>query len=295
MKKSLIIISVFSSIFLYHFGHSFMRYGYGDSTGAPLKKEVVTSRTSCNTVGCHVGNEINSNRLSATHSIISNIPSTGWETGETYTITVKTESPEKDVFGFQFLAWGNQDSSSVGILKLLDNENTKLASSSLKNSFYQTVDTLQYITHNGPNSVLAKNKGSHEWSFEWIAPTTKTQDVFFYTTFVAANGNGKTSGDYVFQVSSPANKQLVNLTETNKQILYTVFPTHVENIANINLGSFVNTSHHITIQNTAGKIIYDTETFNNTQIDVSNFLEGIYIVSIQNLETNYIEHTKIYK
>ncbi len=295
MKKTFIILSVFSSIFLYHIGHSFMRGGFGDSTGAPLKKEVVVSRTSCNTVGCHVGNEINSTRLSASHSITSDIPSTGWETNQTYTITVKATSLEKDVFGFQFLAWGDKDSSSVGILKLLNNKETKLTSSSLKNSFYQTVDTLQYVTHNGPTSVLANTEGNREWSFQWTAPSTKDQNVFFYTTFVAANGNGKPSGDYVFQVSSPAEKQLLSLTETTHQMLYTVFPTHVENEVNINLGYFTDTAHKITIQNSTGKILYTTETYDNIQIDISLFQKGIYIISIQNLEINYRENIRFYK
>lgn len=296
MKKTALIILAFSSIFIYNFAHSFMRTGYGNSTGAPLKKEVVTSRNSCASVGCHLGNDINSELLQTKHSIESNIPSSGWEAGKTYTITVKTESPSKDVFGFQFMAWGDKDSSSVGTFTITDQEKTQMTNSKLKNKFYQNVDTAYYVTHNGSESILANTFGENSWSFDWTAPAEKNQEVTFFTTFVIANGNGKTSQDYVYQVSSPASEQLLSVSKPTQNFqIYHVYPTYVQNEVNIDLGSFTKQNHQISILNTNGEQIISQNSDVNTELEITHLSQGTYIVLIQNLENNYSESIKIHK
>lgn len=296
MKKTALIILASSSIFIYNFAHSFMRTGYGDSTGAPLKKEVVTSRNSCASVGCHLGNDINSDLLQTKHSIQSNIPSSGWEAGKTYTITIKTESPSKDVFGFQFMAWGDKDSSSVGTFTVTNDEKTQITNSKLKNKFYQNVDTLYYVTHNGGESILANTFGENSWSFDWTAPTEKNQEVTFFTTFVIANGNGKTTQDYVYQLSSPASEQLLSVSKPTQDFqIYHVYPTYVQNEVNIDLGSFAKQNHQISILNTNGEKIISQNSDVNTELEITHLSQGTYIVLIQNLENNYTESIKIHK
>lgn len=296
MKKNAFIILALSSIFIYNFAHSFMRTGYGNSTGAPLKKEVISTYNTCASVGCHLGNDINSDLLETTHSIQSNIPSSGWEAGKKYTIIVKTESPSKDVFGFQFMAWSNKDSSSVGTFTITDKEKTQMTNSKLKNKFYQNVDTLYYVTHNGGESILADTFGENSWSFDWTAPAEKNQEITFFTTFVIANGNGKTTQDYVYQLSSPASEQLLSVSKPTQDFqIYHVYPTYIQNNITIDLGNFAKQNHKISIFNTNGEQLLTQNSDVNIELEVSELSKGTYIVFIQNEENNYTESIKIQK
>ena len=59
-----------------------------------------------------------------------------------------------------------------------------------------------YATHRTNSVVGHAGTSTNEWSFTWTAPATRDQEVIFYAAFVAANGNGSTSGDFVYTYST---------------------------------------------------------------------------------------------
>jgi hypothetical protein len=226
-------IGIVAVIFSYD-AYTFMRGGFGDSTGAPLKKEAVVSWTSCATTGCHTGREVNSGN--GWVDIISDIPTTGWEPGKSYKITAKAYHPDRYMFGFKLLAWGSKDSLSVGTLTADPAKDSATISPAVVRNVLKTVlGTNLYATHRTNSVVGHAGTSTNEWSFTWTAPATRDQEVIFYAAFVAANGNGSTSGDFVYTYSKNADvSSIANTTsifDFDSQTKYfSIYPTQVTDL-----------------------------------------------------------------
>lgn len=102
--------------------------------------------------------------------------------GETYVMNVDVSDPVQSRFGFETTVL-DQDDNMAGTLALIDTDNTSLQSSGGRD----------YVGHRGANS-------NNTWSFEWTAPDENSgvEQVTFYIAGNAANGNGNTSGDYIY-------------------------------------------------------------------------------------------------
>jgi hypothetical protein len=234
-NKITIAATIFVAVMLSYNAFTFMRAGFGDSTGAPLKKEAVVSWTSCAATGCHVGRAVNSGN--GWVDIISDIPTSGWEPGKSYKITAKIYHPNRYVFGFKLLAWGSKDSLSVGTLSADPSvDSATIAPAVVKNPLGTVLGTNQYATHRlrsvgGPHSGENRN----EWSFTWTAPAVRDQEVVFYAAFVAGNGNGAASGDFVYTYSKNADVSSIanttSLFDFDSQTKYfSIYPTQVTDV-----------------------------------------------------------------
>src|SRR5262249_59953992 len=58
----------------------------------------------------------------------------------------------------------------------------------------------QYIEHTF-NGIQPTGSGEGSWVFTWTAPATSVGRVTFYAAGNAANGNGGTSGDFIYTTS----------------------------------------------------------------------------------------------
>jgi hypothetical protein len=175
---------------------SFMRGGFGDSTTGPTKHNTSPFFTSCAQSGCHTGKPVNSELGYV--DIVGDIPESGWEPGETYTIKARVFFPGRQAFGFKLMAWGKEDSASVGSLMVRNGtDNCIRELSKLRNNLGTVYDTNYYVTHS-LSHVAAPSEGSMEWTFQWIAPATRDQEVVFYAAFNAANGDGTAFGDFMY-------------------------------------------------------------------------------------------------
>ncbi|MEN9331469.1 MAG: hypothetical protein RLZZ94_559 [Bacteroidota bacterium] len=149
-------------------------------TGAPAAVANDPSSGSVNCTDCHSGTA-----TSVSGWITSNIPSTGYVPGTTYTITGTVTSAGKTIFGFE-ISPQNPNGVLVGSITITNTTATKIVSS-------------KYVTHTQAGSA---GTNTRSWSFNWTAPATGVGPVTFYGSFLGGNNNGSTSGDITYITSS---------------------------------------------------------------------------------------------
>ena len=143
-------------------------------------------QTNLNCSSCHSGNAVNagSGTMSITGLPIDYIP------GETYDLAVIISDPSASSYGFQLAAIA--DGLATGSLSAV--------SSGMRTESGA-------IEHSGVSST-----GS--WNFRWTAPSSDQGVISFYASGVAANGNGSSSGDYVYVTSedlSPTSSNQISM------------------------------------------------------------------------------------
>jgi hypothetical protein len=302
--KMRILLSSFVAFALLLIGiqsFTFTSGGFGDGTGAPLKKANVSFYVGCNNTSCHSGNPINSSLGGV--DVISNIPSTGWVAGETYRLTVKVAHPDRSLWGFQLMAWGSTDSMSVGNLSANKSLGDSASVWATPKTFSGVAYSLQYATHTR-NCLVTGFTGKSEWTLNWKAPSSKTQNVYFYATGIAANGNGGTTGDYVYQVRKNADSSGTSFSkdfstipvsklattdifsnETERPKVFKIYPTIVETDLNIGFNEKRNGYARAKISAISGVESLSTDWYiadYDKKIDVSSLPKGNYLITIQN-------------
>lgn len=111
--------------------------------------------------------------------IVSDIPAGGYVPGQTYNITATASRSGINKFGFQ-VSPQNPSGAQIGSLRSTGTETAVQAAG-------------KYITH---TSFGTAGSGQLKtWNFEWVAPAAGAGPVTFYGSFLAANGNGGSSGD----------------------------------------------------------------------------------------------------
>ena len=154
--------------------------------GAPsgYANDKASNYKTCASSGCHSGTAVLADTSIA--KIMSNIPSTGYVPGTTYTFTASVNKPSNVRFGFQA---SPQD--SVGNYK-----GTMIVTNTSKTKITGT----KYITH------TQSGNSSSSWSWNWIAPALGSGQVKISGALMAANNNGSTSGDSIYKVTVAINE-----------------------------------------------------------------------------------------
>lgn len=101
-----------------------------------------------------------------------------YEPGETYTLTATLQDPGQSRWGFELTDQG------TGTLDTIDGTTQ--------------VSGGQYIKQTSSGTFNGTDDGPVAWSFEWTAPEAGTGDVGIFAAGNAANGNGGTSGDFIY-------------------------------------------------------------------------------------------------
>lgn len=149
------------------------------SSGSPLANTGSPgdgANNTCAKAGCHFGT-VNSFPGSVTIDV-SDIPSSGYSPGQTYSISVTVAEAGRSTFGFQLTA---EDASGNKVGSYTGNNQVRL-------------EFTDWVTHR-------MNSGTGVWSFDWTAPSG-VGDITFYAAGNAANGNGSTSGDHIYTGSA---------------------------------------------------------------------------------------------
>lgn len=199
MKNTLTFIAVV--LFIMGLAHNLSSSPDGAPSGYAFDK--ATNFRTCATSGCHSGTSVIADTAIA--KITSNIPSTGYIPGTTYTFTATVNKPTYVRFGFQA---SPQD--SVGNYK-----GTMIVTNTTKTKITGT----KYITH----TQSGNNQSS--WSWNWTAPALGSGQVKMSGALMAANNNGGTSGDSVYRVSVTLNecfKSPTNLVATPRGTSVTI-------------------------------------------------------------------------
>ncbi len=183
-KKNLTLLAVIFVPVL--FGQFTLKKSAGahpGSTGAP-------GDNTCAKSGCHTGAAVVYNDTTVNKLFFSQADST-YMPGQTYTITVRTENPGKQRFGFEFQAIADATSLETGTVVVTDvirtHEVTHMVGSNFRTS----------VTHNTA-STPELSPGFNEWTFDWTAPATNDGDIVFYYATNSTNNNNAATGDRIF-------------------------------------------------------------------------------------------------
>lgn len=158
--------------------------GKSGKTGAPGEN---------NCVQCHSGSAVNAGVGSV--SLNTGI-SGGYALGQVYNMSVAVNQTGISLFGFSIVAL-DANGASVGTFTAgTDNhiENLTIGGNSR-----------QYLTHN-TNGGATPN--AHTFNFTWAAPSGDAGEITFYVSANAANGNGGTSGDFIYTTSTAVSASL---------------------------------------------------------------------------------------
>jgi hypothetical protein len=163
-------------------------------TGAPAIGSIGAEGTCQN---CHGGNALNSGG-----SIELLDAPTLYSVGRTYTVRVRLSSTQtaaqtSRLWGIEMTAVRMSDGQGTGTFANIAGQGTTIANGSGSYATRQYVAQAAAGLHSGAASPA-------EWQVQWTAPATGVGAIAFYLAGLAANGNGNTSGDWVYTTSFAA-------------------------------------------------------------------------------------------
>ncbi len=240
MKKYLLFLPVTIALAIFFYpttSHSNATGSPGGKTGSP--------NDIGNCMGCHTDAQTGQGA-----AITTNIPSTGYEPGNTYNITVVSNPVVgSDPSGFEVTCEENTT-------------NTKTGSFGITNPTYtQFTNNSSAVTHTTAGNSLGT------WSFNWVAPIAGTGDVTFYGAFIEAgypigNNQGDIFSSTTLSFSEATVNSTINLAEKSDFTFNSVNKTIESNTT-------------ISIYDNRGRIVLIT---NGPSTNISHLNTGIYIV-----------------
>ena len=155
----------------------------GKVNGSPGGGKTNSPGDGQNCTACHDDFALNSGV--GTTTITSNIPSTGYVPGVTYTITSSIAEVGLVRFGFELTAEDNSN-NKTGTFFITNSTETKLKNNNTA------------VTHRSAGTTGINSK---QWSFDWEAPVAGTGLVTFYSACNAANDDGDDDVDQIYTSS----------------------------------------------------------------------------------------------
>jgi hypothetical protein len=157
------------------------------SSGPPTLRTGAPGEVTC--AICH--NSFSLNSGPGTLSITGLPPN--YSPNQELTLTLTIAQPNRDLFGFQLTAL-DESGRQAGTIVVTDDLRTQLVVDQVDGKLRQ------YLSHTFPGTVpMVVDQGN--WAFKWRAPATSIGKVTFYVAGNAANGNGGSSGDYIYTYS----------------------------------------------------------------------------------------------
>ncbi|MBL4706586.1 MAG: T9SS type A sorting domain-containing protein, partial [Flavobacteriales bacterium] len=135
------------------------------------------------------------------------------------------------------------------------------------------------ITHDVSSIDITGTVAS--WTVQWIAPAPGAGDVTFYSSFLAADGNGGTSGsgDQVFKGSTLVTEGVATSINEPLQSSVKIYPNPTSDFLNV---SHIEKISQVRIFDISGKIWLVKDGMNQEKVNLSleNLSTGIYHVEI---------------
>ncbi len=232
-----------------------------DPNNPPAAKTGAPGESTCAQSGCHSGG-------SYTGTVtLSGLPDTV-TTGQAYSITL-TNASNAVRAGFELTCLDANNAASGTFTNGTGTSNT-------------TSNGRRYIRQSSPHTLSG---GSTSWTFTWNAPTTvTTEQVTFYFVSLCANGNGGKTGDNVFQAThsvvlqAPVPTAIDDAQATADKLQ--IISTNNGRVISITLNDNAMDKAQVNLFDLNGKIVLQQALNNNTQIDLSQLPDGIYIVQV---------------
>lgn len=135
---------------------------------------------------CHVDFPVNSGSGGVE---IAGVPRSYFP-GQQIPITVTTSQEDGVSYGFQLTAI-DSSGRAAGTWTLQDPIQTQIVKGQIGGNLRQ------YVEHTSAG-IVPTTFGSKSWTIIWNAPKRRLDTVSFYVAGNAANGNGETSGDFIY-------------------------------------------------------------------------------------------------
>jgi hypothetical protein len=237
------------------------------NTGSPGDLSQTCARS-----GCHSGTTSERSGL-----ISSDIPASGYVAGQTYTITVSITQSGISKWGFQ-ISPQTPSGALIGTLSLIENTRTRFVGSGNK-----------YITHTTAGNSGAT--GTTSWTLHWTAPAAGSGDVTFYSTVMAANGNGNDNGDLVFKDNLTISEDPASALNKIAYI-YTpfAFPNPIEgNEITLNVPSKVNVFQLFDLNGRLWLELPNASKATSYVLDITKVPVGVYLLKMKSDTTEYMQ------
>jgi hypothetical protein len=218
---------------------------------------------------CHAGSA-----QSGTSWISSTIPMTGYVPGTTYTITLTGTHTGVVKFGFELTA---EDASNTkkGVFSITNANETQLT------------NMMHAVTHTG--NGLTPSNNSKSWSFDWTAPVAGTGGITFYASLNAADGNNAASGDVIYNTNYTYTEDIsAGIDNESQANLFNIYPNPANDVLSIEALS--SGLYEVKVLDLAGKLILSEQLeggLENKSINIENLAKGVYIIQIQDKDTQY--------
>jgi hypothetical protein len=248
MKKSLLVIPIIIVLAMFFYPTT----SNSKADGSPGEK-TNSAMDGQNCTGCHSGT-INSGIGTAT--ITTNIPTSGYSIGSTYTITLTGIKTNCIKFGFELTA-ENAMLGKAGTFLITNSTETKFATGTNNTA----------VTHK-----TAGNSGNttKSWSMDWTASTNTSGSTIFYAALLFANNNGNNNGDNTFTTSLSVNEEIIsaiNDISVNNDFTFNTVTKTIE------------TQKTVDIYDISGKLMLTT---NSNSTNLSHLSKGNYIIKSEN-------------
>lgn len=227
-----------------------------DPNNPPTARTGAPGETTCGASNCHSGG-------SYTGTVtISGVPDT-IVAGQSYSVTL-TNTSNAVRAGFELTCL---DKSNVKCGTLSTGAGTSLG----------TAGGRQYVRQSSPKLL---SNGSISWSFTWKAPASITGDTaVFYFVSLAANNNGKNTGDNVLIATKKVSLlPTVAAHEPVVDNLVKVYPSAAKDVLYVDL--LQGTTGRLTIFDMQGKSEMQAELVQNNQVMISNLEKGMHLAQI---------------
>lgn len=264
MKKSLLTFSIVTTIVVLLCSKNTT----GKLTGAPgaYSNDPASSNNNC--TACHSGTATINNNIG---NITTNIPSSGYVPGTTYTITANVTYSGKTRFGFEVTPQ-NSAGTQKGAIIITDAINTKIVNT-------------KYVTHTSAGNT---GSGSRSWSFNWTAPATGSGTVTFYGVLLVGNNNNSDTGDLTYKTTYSVAEAVasgVNELEANTNALTVI---NLSNALHISYNAQSAAPSNVELYNLNGTLVgsssFDKQNAGKVVLNFDlnqNLSTGIYIVKVQ--------------
>lgn len=209
-----------------------------------------------NCTSCHAGTPQN-----VTGWITTNIPQSGYQGGQTYTLTLNASHATSNKFGFELTA-EDLSGNKVGTLIITNSQQTKL------------VNNNKSVTHTSAGT--SATGGNKSWSFNWTAPEGSAGAVRFYAAVNATNNNGTTSGDVVYLTNFTVYPDVTGIEEFSG--FKRLYPNPAKNVLYFKVAEDKPLAI-IRFFNLSGHLVYEFQPiYGLNVIPVEHLPRGVYLV-----------------
>jgi hypothetical protein len=218
----------------------------GGKTGSPLDGATCTQ--------CHTGSP-----QSVTGWISTDIPMEGYQANGEYMITLTATHAGVVKMGFELTA-ENSSGQKTGTFATFGSSETELTNGG------------SAVTHNSGGTTPTGD--TRTWQMIWTAPDEDQGSITFYAAVNAANGNGNTSGDVIYNTSHVVNYNPLSINSAESRA-NKVYPNPANNFITVDL----NKAKHLDVLDFSGKVVKSVDmTSASEKIDISDLESGTYFI-----------------